>query len=923
MKMKNFVVVLFLLMLSTTVVTSSLMSRAYYAEIKLTQSGMPLQFSQTSDDSTNSGKLKAMLKGSIYETGEQMTVFGACMDGWGYLIANDNTLNATLTSWYPNGTIWERDQQMVVVVDPDTGNQSGRYEYQVNMGTVPGTYLTEITCRYQGDIANAYGEWQNPNWVARIKQIQDSNALYYGNLTTQIDAFSNTVQSNFSTVINGISNLSAQLANQTVDLTALDPKFADLYGGIKGIDPVYWTVDDTWPIIYGGNASFAGWKVDVLSANDIYVIGNQPYTWNGGTDNVYYWDGYTWSALALPTTSATPQGVSVLPAASPYAWVFTDEGISINGGAYIFTGLGGDTQNYVTGKVFQRNPGEAIMAYAQQSNGDLAFSNDSGTTWTLTTGSWPSVGLGPYAGISNILWYDNGNQNNYRALFTSDAIDDVALYYDGTNYVQTDAPPSGFKMSKSVMLTSTLGYVLADDGAGQSIVLEFNGTSFKEVFRSDSALLTGITALNENDIWVTGDSPVGFYHYNGINWQHSSYPYSAGILIGFGSNLSLANMKDLKMIDSKVGYAISDNGVLLKLTSHYDVRLDAVMSKLNNQTELFAYLSSMNITLNDVKALGVEINSTTYTTLSSLLAMNYTLVEVQGTTYAINQSMAQALIYLAAINDTTIQTLLNTAQINTTVNNIDANVLSSLVYLSSMNISLNGLTVDMAQALLYLSGMNITLTNVETKVDQANAYLAAQNITLNNISLSTGQIITMLTDLGVTVNNINATQLQIINDLSNMNMTLTTVNNNVQTTMDNLAAMNLTLVDTYAMTSSINTSLYDLTQIVLSMNTSMSQDLSDIKLQIADMNASLSLALIEIIANQTYMQLYLETTMYPMMNATYQNTLSILSSLGIIETQLNQTIQIANQTLNVTLDTQAGVNELVNKSRRIRAWITV
>jgi len=102
---------------------------------------------------------------------------------------------------------------------------------------------------------------------------------------------------------------------------------------------------------------------------------------------------------------------------------------------------------------------------------------------------------------------------------------------------------------------------------------------------------------------------------------------------------------------------------------------------------------------------------------------------------------------------------------------------------------------------------------------------------------------------------------------------------------------------------------------VLSMNASIMLDLSDIKTQIANMNNSIQIKLDEILVNQTYMQLYLENTMFPMLNATYQNTLLILQDLGIIKTQLNETFILVNET-------KTGVDELVNKSRRMRAWIT-
>jgi hypothetical protein len=141
---------------------------------------MEIPVQQTFSEPSENGKLKAMLKGSIYETGENMTVFGACFDGYGYLI-QDPTLNATLSSWYPNGTIWEQDAPMTAVLNSTAGT-TGKWLYTVNMGAQMGTYLTEITCRYLGDTANAYGEWQNPDWVKRIATAQNESYQQYYNL---------------------------------------------------------------------------------------------------------------------------------------------------------------------------------------------------------------------------------------------------------------------------------------------------------------------------------------------------------------------------------------------------------------------------------------------------------------------------------------------------------------------------------------------------------------------------------------------------------------------------------------------------------------------------------------------------------------------------------------------------------------------
>lgn len=107
--------------------------------------------------------LKALLKGSIYETGEYMSVFGTCTDAY------DNPVSGTtgtLTAWYPNGTVYMSDQVMTTI-------STGYYVWQGYMPAVGGTYLTQFNCTKSNQTALAWGEWQNPVWVARIAEALD------------------------------------------------------------------------------------------------------------------------------------------------------------------------------------------------------------------------------------------------------------------------------------------------------------------------------------------------------------------------------------------------------------------------------------------------------------------------------------------------------------------------------------------------------------------------------------------------------------------------------------------------------------------------------------------------------------------------------------------------------------------------------
>lgn len=228
--------------------------------------------------------LRALVKGSIYESGEAVSVFGTCLDGDDQPYPN---VTAYLSSWYPNGT------QHLTAVNM-TEFQAGYFVYQGPMESVGGTYLTEMRCVHTptGKFATAYGEWQNPAWVARIATIQNTTdsinttvqniSVELGELQVQVnDSFEitfNQLTSINTTLNDTYNNLSeqiyyaAQVANGSVDRN--DSYLADLLNDILGqidpgngsalIDP-NWT--ETWdePIYYRSDWEL---RVDVYDPND-------------------------------------------------------------------------------------------------------------------------------------------------------------------------------------------------------------------------------------------------------------------------------------------------------------------------------------------------------------------------------------------------------------------------------------------------------------------------------------------------------------------------------------------------------------------------------------------------------------------------------------------------------------------------------
>jgi len=721
------------MMLLTVFTAGYALNKPYIKETPLTNGKLPVELQQTYDESTNPSKLKAMLKGSIYETGEQMTVFGACFDGYGYLI-EDPTLNATLSSWYANGTAWETSQYMTAVLN-STGGSTGRWRYQVNMPNVSGTYLTEITCMYQGDTATAYGEWQNPDWVKRIKDTQDSlanytniSSQYYNNLSNQILNFSNQVQNNFSQIILQLSNLTVNGGSGNLSSESLVP----IYNLIKSMDLALWSVDTTAPYYttLGGSGFLSG--IDMLSNDDVYI-----YAANQSNNLVWYWDGETWSSLDVSLINAQQQtisAVSVVDGNTPFAWfsLFLQGSPTVGDGIYSVNGgapqeiIGSSGNSSLAIEAFKLTAESDTIVYLIEESGIVWVTFDNASSWSnpINFSIFCTEGH-----ISSFPWYDNVNNISRYSVLMSCAETGDFIWYNGTDYIYYSIPESSH--TKDVfMLDKDTGYVVSGDVLSSKVWKFDNGvvSLAYDVGSSSTMIITSIVAASENDIWFSTNGPGSFYHYDGVSWRASTYQYGYLVNPIYPNNLaySLSSINELTMYDAQHAYAIGGDGTVYKLYTNYNKELDEIKYLLGNL--------SVNVNLTDI---------------------------------------------------------------NSTVGSI-----------------------------------NMTVINI--------------NVTVSEIK-----------------------------------------------------------------------------DIVLQMNSSFSANMTEILNQIAQMNNSVNAKLDSLLINQTYMQLYLETTLFPMVNATYQNTLLILSQLGIIETNVNATLSIVNQTQQQVANISIGVDELVNKSRRIRAWITV
>ena len=107
--------------------------------------------------------LIAILKGSIYETGENISIYGVCFRSSNETNEEFVDANVSIKIFRGNGS---------TLVDNNMSTLSlGHYVYHWVVPDIQETFLTEMNCTYGDKYATAWGEVQNPLWANRIKNI--------------------------------------------------------------------------------------------------------------------------------------------------------------------------------------------------------------------------------------------------------------------------------------------------------------------------------------------------------------------------------------------------------------------------------------------------------------------------------------------------------------------------------------------------------------------------------------------------------------------------------------------------------------------------------------------------------------------------------------------------------------------------------
>ena len=622
----------FLFMFITFATTGFLMERTVnFSPSPVFSQELPVTYAETASLSTVPTKLRAEVKGSIYETGSNMTVYGACFDGNSYLLPD---ANATFTAWYPNGTIVTGpNATMDKIYDDFQGNHpngTGRWKIHVTMSSTIGTYLTEMRCEYAGEYAVAMGEWQNPEWVKRIGDTQvTANQTYVllQNVSSVLQTFQNDTNTSFTDVLTAISSITGGSSGPG--------QLNEIENAMAAIDRATWVLMDPNPFFVLASGVHNYTAVDMLAENNMAAV---------STDGYFdLWDGETWTEQ---NPGIAFKGVSVLSSIIPYAW-----GVGSSGGVAVYSVNGAAAENisgcgsptgYNDVRLFTspNTPSTAFYTYLLGNDGSVCFSDNVGITWNLlgyvpagSDGRISQVvenhgptgqpnGYATLIGQGNQVMFDNGiTQTLYNV---SGTIADVGLKY------------------------SNLGYVITKD-AIDSKIYKFNGSGLTIDYVINDSLIfpTAVQVIDSNDVWVSTADPAVLYHYDGHAWKYDGFGTSGtiSVIISFGNVSNGAGIHDMTMSDGRTGYAVGTDGLILVMRSEGENQFSKIMSALAVLNQSMNIMnSSLNYKLDNVLA------NLTY----SQLYLSTTLYPLINATY---QNTLQILIDLGIIQGQLNQTL--------------------------------------------------------------------------------------------------------------------------------------------------------------------------------------------------------------------------------------------------------------------------
>ncbi len=286
-----------------------------------------------------------------------------------------------------------------------------------------------------------------------------------------------------------------------------------------------------WGTIPSPNAGFGPnelFDVDVLSANDIWAVGNFGI-FSSPEPQVQHWDGVSWRVVPLPSGFAGDL-LGVAAVAANDVWFVG--GAASTGETFIFHWDGTSIS-----QVTSPNPGSynrlydvvalaandvwAVGEYASGGVSKTLIEHWDGTKWSVvsspTSRNEYTQLLGVAAVAPNDIWaVGEAGSNTYT------------LHWNGTAWTLVDSPKVSFSSFEAVSATAAGEVWAVGKKSGGTLTERWTGQAWEVVASPSPGSFTneldGVVILAPNDIWAVGtyDQSGSFktlaLHWNGVQW---------------------------------------------------------------------------------------------------------------------------------------------------------------------------------------------------------------------------------------------------------------------------------------------------------------------------------------------------------------------------------------------------------------------
>jgi len=340
-----------------------------------------------------------------------------------------------------------------------------------------------------------------------------------------------------------------------------------------------------------GSSSSALSGVAVVSANDVWAVGNSGNQMSGAQTLIEHWNGTSWSVVTSPNPGSiynTLYGVTAISAANVWAvgYYVNTTGVTQT----LIEHWNGTSWSVVTSPspASMNNELFSVSAASANSIWTVGFLTNNtsqtpidqtliehwnGTSWSVVKSPNPGSSNDHLNGVvavstSDVWAVGNGKTSSGKTLIE---------HWNGTSWsvVASPSPGSGGDLRGVAKVSAgnvwAVGYYSPNSSSLQTLTEQWNGTSWQVVKSANigtSPTFSAVVAVSANDVWAVGDyhnpsSNVFFQtlteHWNGTKWSvvKSPSPGSFNIQLLGVAAVSATNVWAVGVADSNT------------LTEHY------------------------------------------------------------------------------------------------------------------------------------------------------------------------------------------------------------------------------------------------------------------------------------------------------------------------------------------------------------------